>query len=403
MLAQRKFTPLTKGNVMSECMKADPRYLTSMVTAHGLSVYFSGGDPLIVPKQSSMFNEIVSRINTGNFSNLYELVNLAARIKSHTKGKFTLVEKDGVDVVMLYNQPMPSALSELLLNFVDSGVKTDPIEKFWQNCCKNPSEESRQALYGFIKANNMTLTDDGCFIGYRSVTKDFKDHHTGTFDNSVGTTVKIDRNSVDPDPNNTCSKGLHVAAWNYAWSVFGGSNGVTIEVKVNPKDVVTVPPDYNQQKMRVCEFHVLRQVFSERSELLHPDTFVDQNIDNEDDGMDEAEFYDADYNEDNSVNDSSNEYSLTICSNGGLNIPASMVRAWGLSEGDTVCYCYDEDSDCVRISKNCCGANDDCFSRKVDAHNSIRIGSKVFESWGLDAGEYVLAKYVGDDIEIVVD
>lgn len=369
--------------------KPEPKYLTSMVTVHGLSVYFSGGDPLLVPKASPMYDEILDRLNTGNHTNLYELVNLAARVKAHTKGKFTIVEKNGVEVIMLYNQPMPSALSELLLDFVDAGVKTDALEKFWQNCCKNPSEASRQALYGFIKANNMTLTDDGCFIGYRSVRSNFTDHHTGRMDNSVGATVTMDRDKVDPVAENTCSAGLHIAAWGYASTFY--NSGVRIEVKVNPKDVVTVPPDYNNQKMRVCEFKVLRQVDGERSELLHPDTFVDQEV--EDTGTVEVD------GEADIAAPTTDSVNLTICSNGGVNIPASLVKAWGLSEGDLVWYCYDDDEDIVRITKNCCG-NDDCFSRKVDKHNSIRLGSKAFDAWGLDAGDYVVAEIVDGDIEI---
>lgn len=367
--------------------KTDPAYLTSMVTDNGLAVYFSGSDPLLVPITSPMYDEIVERVAKGQLNNIFELVNLAARVKAHTKGRFRLVEKDGVDVVMLFNQAMPVALSELLLDFVDNKTPTDALERFWQNCCKNPSEASRQSLYSFIKANNMTLTDDGCFIGYRSVRTNFTDHHTGRFDNSVGATVKMERKDVDSNANNTCSSGLHVAAWDYAWNAFGGRNGVTIEVKVNPKDVVTVPPDYNEQKMRVCEFKVLRQVTAENTSLLHPDTFVDQEV--EDSGEVEVK---------GEADISADKYNLTVCTNGGVNIPAALAKAWGVKEGDTVWYCYNEYDDEVQVLKNCCGLNDDCFARRVDKHNSIRLGSKVFYEWCLQAGDYVEAIIDGDKI-----
>jgi hypothetical protein len=36
-----------------------------------------------------------------------------------------------------------------------------------------------------------------------------------------------------------------------------------LEVKVSPQDVVAVPPDYSQQKMRVCRYTVLRQTDQE--------------------------------------------------------------------------------------------------------------------------------------------
>ncbi len=370
---------------MTTATATEPRYLTSMITANGISVYFSGGDPLIVPSTSPMYDEIVERVNSGNKTGLYQIVNLAAKVKAHTKGKFTLVEHDGVEVVMLYNQPMPPALSELLLDFVEAKTPTEAIERFWQNCCKNPSEESRKALYGFIQANNMTLTDDGCFIGYRSVRDNFTDHRTGKFDNSVGSTVSMPRADVDPVAAHTCSAGLHVAAWEYAWNNFGGSRGTTIEVKVNPKDVVTVPPDYNQQKMRVCEFYVIRQVVTENSNLLHPDTFVDQEVEDDSAAPNTVA--------PNTVAPTKGDtYVLTVTSSGGLNVPANLAREAGFAVGDTAHYCYDEDEDAIIVTNKCCGQDDDCYSRVVDSHNSIRLGSKVVEE---------LDGYGGDQVEAV--
>jgi len=39
-------------------------------------------------------------------------------------------------------------------------------------------------------------------------------------------------------------------------------------VKVNPKDVVSVPYDYNYSKMRVCEYEVLREVEDKEIEAI---------------------------------------------------------------------------------------------------------------------------------------
>jgi hypothetical protein len=63
------------------------------------------------------------------------------------------------------------------------------------------------------------------------------------------------REEVDEDPNRTCSTGLHVACFDYAKD-FGER---LIEVKVNPRDVVAVPVDYNGTKLRCCQFEVIRE------------------------------------------------------------------------------------------------------------------------------------------------
>jgi hypothetical protein len=73
------------------------------------------------------------------------------------------------------------------------------------------------------------------------------------------------RNQVNEDPNQTCSYGLHVANFDYA-SGFG--SGHMLEVEVHPADVVAIPVDYNQAKMRVCKYKVIGVVEQELSTPL---------------------------------------------------------------------------------------------------------------------------------------
>ena len=75
----------------------------------------------------------------------------------------------------------------------------------------------------------------------------------------------MDRDSVDADSSVTCSHGLHVAAFEYAHR-----HGRTlVAVKVNPVDVVSIPFDYNGQKMRVCRYKVLEVIGEEIKESLY--------------------------------------------------------------------------------------------------------------------------------------
>ena len=67
------------------------------------------------------------------------------------------------------------------------------------------------------------------------------------------------RPSVDDDPAKTCSAGLHVCSLSYL-STFGGDR--TILVEVCPADVVAVPIDYQNSKVRVSRLRVVREVDS---------------------------------------------------------------------------------------------------------------------------------------------
>lgn len=180
------------------------------------------------------------------------------------------LRKGGVDirdgVVYLDDQALPETLSDRVLQFFHEGLPYEPLLKFWKKLKRNPSFNSRQQLFKFLEHNGHPITTEGNFIAYRSVRSDFRDHHTGKFDNSVGQLVKVDRQDVDDNPNNTCSHGLHVACLSYAQDF--GSNRTIIDVEVNPENVVAVPTDYNGTKMRVCEFKVLAVSEGLRQETL---------------------------------------------------------------------------------------------------------------------------------------
>ena len=159
---------------------------------------------------------------------------------------------------------LPAMLSERILKFKELKLPYGPLFAFWDRLKKNPSYNARQMLFKFLEHNGHPLTQDGCFIAYRGVTTEFKDAHSGKFDNTPGSVCEMPRDQVDDNPNNTCSAGLHVACFNYAKD-FGAK---LVEVKVSPEDVVCVPTDYEGTKMRTCKFEVLRECEVMRIEEL---------------------------------------------------------------------------------------------------------------------------------------
>ena len=65
------------------------------------------------------------------------------------------------------------------------------------------------------------------------------------------------RSEVQHDPSVGCHKGLHVGTWDYA-SSFG--RGVVLEVEVDPRDVVSVPTDCGDAKLRCCRYRVRDEI-----------------------------------------------------------------------------------------------------------------------------------------------
>lgn len=267
----------------------------------------------VVPvlKENPHYDDLCIALRKGDVNKIIEIVDMATVIKRHTHGQFYVQD----DVVMVGDQKLPPQLSDRLLEFVNNKIDCRPLIQFWDNLSKNPSEDSRNDLYGFLEHNNVRITSDGCFVAYKRITQDFKDIHTESFDNSIGAKVKMDRDKVNPNRNVTCSVGLHVAAFDYAEKVY--PNGVLVLVKVNPKDVVAVPVDYNQQKMRVCEYEVLEVVDKPRTDLVYqiPEPSIKNN-----------NKHNKSKNKTNNPKTKKNVVKLKKQSSGRLRVPGSLVR-----------------------------------------------------------------------------
>lgn len=160
-------------------------------------------------------------------------------------------------VVKYKGTPVNNYICDKMLDAMDQGnASLKFMANFLGNLLQNPSYRAVESLYAFLEHGNMPLTEDGCFLAYKAIRSDWKDIHSGTFDNSIGKIVEMPRNQVDEDPNRTCSRGLHVCSYDYL-PHFANADGHVVVCKVNPRDVVAIPADYNNTKMRVSRYEVI--------------------------------------------------------------------------------------------------------------------------------------------------
>lgn len=209
---------------------------------------------------------VMQALKEKRWADIPDLVSKAKAIKKYTEGLFTI---DG-SVLKIDGREIPVSLATKILEFKDQGLPYEGLVNFARNLLKNQSFRAIHQLFTFLDRNSHPITEDGCFIAYKWVNSDFFDTYTGkTFLNVPGAEIEMPRNEVNEDPNQTCSTGIHVANWDYAINHYGrGRDGKMIEVRVNPADVVAVPVDYNNSKMRVCKYVVIGEVKSERTSLL---------------------------------------------------------------------------------------------------------------------------------------
>lgn len=231
-----------------------------LITDHNITVNFEG-QTHIVPRSDALANQLIDAVKNNKLSEIPKLVSAAKRVESFSKGNFKVVDGE----IFVNGVIAPPVLGDKIVKFSNEGLPYQPLVEFAKKLQNNPSFRAVNELFSFLEKNDHPITETGNFIAYKKVRPDFKDIYSGTFDNSPGTVVEMQRNQVNEDANQTCSYGLHVANWDYAKNHFGSQSDTMLEVEVDPSDVVSVPVDYQNSKMRVCKYKVLGVVDKEHS------------------------------------------------------------------------------------------------------------------------------------------
>lgn len=250
------------------------------------------------------YKMILEALPTATSDELLDIVDVEKAVSTFSDG---LVEiKNGK--VMYEGEEVHGSISKRILEFMSKGLPFQPLVNFLNNLMENPSMQSQKELYDFLEHEHLPITSDGHFLAYKAVRSDFKDKYRGTFDNSVGQVVKMQRAKVDDDRARGCSDGLHAGALNYVASYGSLEQGDRIViVKINPSDVVSVPSDCNCEKLRTCRYEVVGEYQGELLKPLYSADFDEEEYaDDEDDynndydwgWNDDEEDMDEDYEDD---------------------------------------------------------------------------------------------------------
>jgi len=203
------------------------------------------------------------------------------------------------DDIFYKGSKLPTAFAKKVMSIIRDDLPLTNFERFWENLEQNPSYHvvNETGFFDFLDYRELPITDDGCFLAYRGVLDNYwsvsgnketkvlqgQVDDVGRVYNGVGEVIEVARNGVCDDRNVHCAAhSLHIGSLDYA----RGWGSHVIIVKVNPKDVVSVPNDCQAQKCRVCKFEVVADfveeittsVVDERGEdTVGPQAFKERN------------------------------------------------------------------------------------------------------------------------------
>ena len=288
-----------------------------VIKTNGSVTLYLNGECLTVATDHPNYNKILENIKAGDFSNIESLVNVAKAVINYASGRISVINGE-----ILYNGfSVSNTLTQRILKMMADGFKFDHMIKFLENIMQNSSKRAVDETYWFLENYGLPITDDGCFLAYKAVRNNYTDIYSGKFNNAIGAVVSMPRNMVDDNYGKDCSNGLHVGALDYVvgYGHFVKGQAPAAEgnrlliVKVNPKDVVSVPQYEGHTKMRVCEYAVvseIKDVVKELEKVVYTSNAQEIQPDYDDSEYDAEDDYDAacPWVDDENTEDDSTDY-----------------------------------------------------------------------------------------------
>jgi len=203
--------------------------------------------------------------------------------------------------VLFDGDPLNNGVAKQILRFVEEGLtdRLTAVVAFTEKVMTNPQEHSRDQLFNWLARFDFTITEEGDIVGYKGcnvgnnespVSSRPAPEKDGVIRNGEavvneyvknldGDVIEMPRSKVDFNAGVGCSVGLHVGTYAYAKSFAP----VLLEVHVNPRDVVSVPVDCGEQKMRVCRYTVVGAIEDEYTSAVLPRAQVFEPVKDTDD------------------------------------------------------------------------------------------------------------------------
>lgn len=239
-----------------------------------LSLIYANGDTATIPESHDRFDELLGLVFAGaDDEEVGALVDVMLAVSKHMEQLSERVSIRGRNVLFDGDQ-LRGELAEVIFDLFESGNPESlrPIVNFLEKAATNPSNRSVDDLYRWVTNGDLIIHEDGDVLAYKgvqllngerfSITEGtaFVDGEeiTGYIPNPDGAVVSMARSDVDDNIHEACSTGLHAGTYSYAKKFLGWhrGEGVMLLIKFNPRDVVSVPTDDLDQKLRVCRYVV---------------------------------------------------------------------------------------------------------------------------------------------------
>lgn len=233
-----------------------------VMTKDYVQVTLEGSKPFALNASHPTFARLCKAIKEKDWKKVPKLVSIAESIKDETQGNVEL--KKGK--VFFKGEEARGTLADRIMQLINRDKPVKHLMRFMNNLYRNPSREAREEFFGWLENNELPVTDNGCFLAYKSLDRNLKDEHTHTIDNSPGQIIMGARNLFDNNYRQQCSSGFHICSKQYG--LYGSR---VVAVLVNPAHVLSA----QSGKLRVTQYEVLKELGSISDSDFRRDGFAE--------------------------------------------------------------------------------------------------------------------------------
>lgn len=264
--------------------------ITAMSLTNGtLTVILDNGASILTARNDHpKWEDIVKAYKAGNETELQSLISLKTVVETYSVGDLSI----NTSTVTFRGKPLHSVDVNRVLAFLRDGLPYKPLANYIARKMANPSARAISEMYNFLEHKNMPITPDGNIIAYKGVQDSLYSkfgnkatvvlqgtvNEAGQILNAIGSTIEVERSSVDDDFRQGCSFGLHAGSLSYA----KGWGPRVILVEIDPADVVSVPDDCNCQKLRCAKYKVLGEYTGPMPDTYTPEFSTTEEPETED-------------------------------------------------------------------------------------------------------------------------
>lgn len=243
-----------------------------------LTVFIPNADKpyTITPSTNPNFDKVLDMLIKKSYKGVNELVKLLdlpkqVQVAFNESALSERVQVTKQGDVRFDGDLVDNSITKQILKAIEQGQEVDPLVQFFEKIQLNPLERSKQQLFDWLGKHDFSIFEDGDILAYKGVLVDgtgYKSKSSGTafvngkeikgqIPQKLGDVVTMPRSEVIGQPTVACGVGLHIANFRFAKTFVRGK---VLAVKVNPRDVVSVPSDSSYEKIRCCRYVVVEEV-----------------------------------------------------------------------------------------------------------------------------------------------